>query len=168
VPANNTALAEEIVNRGGLLVSEYFTAPDSWNKYEALNRFIERDRLQTYFSNSILLIASYRYTKPGEANGYPNDGIKRDSGARHAMKIAKEIGRKRFVMFNEKTDSHNEMFDLNKDILQDSVNDRMQVKAISPALIDKLLIPEKFSRTEQLGLPLKSSRTEQLGLPLYG
>jgi DNA processing protein len=66
VPADNTALAEKIVAGGGLLVSEYFTDSDSWNKYEALNRFVERDRLQAYFSNSILLIASYRHTKSNE------------------------------------------------------------------------------------------------------
>jgi DNA processing protein len=154
VPADNTALAEEIVSRGGLLVSEYFTAPDPWNKYEALNRFVERDRLQAYFSNAILLIASYRHTKPGESNSYPDDGIKRDSGARHAMEVAKKIGRKRFVMFNEESDGDNEMFDLNKEILRDSIGDEKKAKAISPALIDEMLTTESASRTKQLELPL--------------
>jgi predicted Rossmann fold nucleotide-binding protein DprA/Smf involved in DNA uptake len=152
VPTDNTALAEEIVDRGGLLVSEYFAPPDSWNKYEAINRFVERDRLQAYFSNSILLIASYRHAKNGGGISYPKDGIKRDSGARHAMKVAKEIGRKRYVLFNEKSDSNNEMFDLNKDILSDS-NDAKKAKAISPALIDEMLSHE-ISQGIQLELPL--------------
>lgn len=154
VPADNTALAEEIVAKGGLLLSEYFTPPDSWNKHEALNRFVERDRLQAYFSNSILLIASYRHAKDGEPNCYPNDGVKRDSGARHAMKIAKDIGRKRYVMFNEKTDTNNELFDLNKDILQDSVSDKKPAKVIAPALIDEMLTAEINPKPEQLGLTL--------------
>ena len=154
VPADNTALAEEIVARGGLLLSEYFTPPDSWNKYDALNRFVERDRLQAYFSNSILLIASYRHVKDGEPNCYPNDGIKRDSGARHAMKFAKDIGRKRYVMYSEKSDGNNEMFDLNKEIIQESDGDKLTAKVVSPALIDEMLSVHISTKAEQLVLPL--------------
>jgi DNA processing protein len=150
VPAENSALAEEIVAKGGLLVSEYFTPPDLRNKYEVLNRFIERDRLQAYFSNSILLIASYRHSKPGEVKSYPKDGKKRDSGARHAMEIAGKFGRKRFVMLNEKNDSGNEMFDLNRDILE-SKGKGIPAKVLSSATIHGIMnrIP---TPAEQLGL----------------
>lgn len=153
LPSDNTELAEEIVAKGGLLVSEYFTAPDSWNKYDALNRFVERDRLQAYFSNSILLIASYRHAKDSGENSYPNDGVKRDSGARHAMKVAKEIGRKRYVLFDEKSDRDNEMFDLNKDILGEA-SDEKKAKIISDALIDEMLTAGISSPITQLELSL--------------
>jgi DNA processing protein len=152
IPAENVDLADEIVNRGGLLVSEYFTAPDSWNKYEALNRFVERDRLQAYFSNSILLVASYRHSKPGEPTSYPVDGKKRDSGARHAMEAARKIGRRRFVMLNEKTDYGNEMFDLNRDILKGAKSGDKPAKAISPTAIDEILNYQHPIQAEQLAL----------------
>jgi DNA processing protein len=152
VPSENTALADEIVNKGGLLVSEYFTPPDSWNKYEALNRFVERDRLQAYFSCSILLIASYRHSKTSELNSYPEDGKKRDSGARHAMEAARKIGRKRFVMLNEKTDFGDEMFDLNRDILYDKRSGDRPAKVISPATIDEILNHQNPMKAEQIGI----------------
>jgi DNA processing protein len=70
-----------------------------------------------YFSQSIILIASYRHYARNTIGGYPVDGKKRDSGARLAMEVAAEIGRKRYVMYNEITDVENEMFDLNRDLL---------------------------------------------------
>ncbi|NLL51578.1 MAG: hypothetical protein GX207_11310 [Peptococcaceae bacterium] len=48
-PAKNRELAEEIVNKGGLLLSKYYKDPSS--KSEAINRFIQRDRLQAMFAN---------------------------------------------------------------------------------------------------------------------
>jgi DNA processing protein len=147
VPPENSALAEEIVTKGGLLVSEYFIPPDTSNKYDTLNRFIERDRLQAYFSNSILLIASYRHNKPVGTKSYPEDGKKRDSGARHAMQTARKIGRKRYVMFNEKTDSKNEMFDLNRDILESRDKDR-PARILSPAVIDEMMTNQILTPVE--------------------
>jgi DNA processing protein len=147
VPPENSALAKEIVTKGGLLVSEYFTPPDTSNKYDALNRFIERDRLQAYFSNSILLIASYRHNKPDGTKSYPEDGKKRDSGARHAMETARKIGRKRYVLFNEKTDSKNEMFDLNRDILESKGKDR-PARVLSPAVIEEITMNQILTPVE--------------------
>lgn len=114
LPKENRGLAEEIVEKGGLLVTEYYNEPVE--RYELSARYIERDRLQAFFSNSIVLTASYRHPEKNDTP-YPLDGLKRDSGSRHAMKIAGENGRKRYVLYNEKTDADNQMFDLNRDLL---------------------------------------------------
>ena len=102
-PAANRALAKEIVENDGLLLTEYYR--DSVSKWGAVGRFIERDRLQAMFSKAIVLIASYR-----EKQG--------DSGSRHAMINALEYGIQRYVMYNEATDKNNLQFGLNKDILE--------------------------------------------------
>ena len=98
-PKQNIDLAKEIVDKGGLIISEYVSEPK--NKYGNVKRFIERDRLQAIYSKAVILIASYR---KGEG----------DSGSRHAFKKAKEYSRKRFVMFRE-SDSDDLIFGLNKD-----------------------------------------------------
>lgn len=111
-PAAHRKLAEEIVEKGGLLISEYYKEPVS--RSESLKRFIERDRLQAMFSKVVILIASYR---KGEG----------DSGSRHAMEAAKKYGIDRFTMFNQKTDSKNPQFGLNRDYLSENVDNRTKV-----------------------------------------
>ncbi len=98
-PKENIDLANEIINNGGLIITEYVSEPK--NKYESVKRFIERDRLQALYSKAIILIASYR---KGEG----------DSGSRHAFEKAKEYGKKRLVMYR-KSDSNDLMFSLNKE-----------------------------------------------------
>ena len=98
-PKENIGLAKEIINNGGLIVSEYVIEPK--NKYENVKRFIERDRLQALYSNAVVLIASFR---KGEG----------DSGSRHAFEKAKEYGKKRLVMYRE-SDFSDLTFGLNKD-----------------------------------------------------
>lgn len=129
-PAKNRNIAEEIVDQGGLLLSEYYK--DSSTKSEAINRFIERDRLQAMFSKAIILIASYR---KGEG----------DSGSRHAMEAAKKYEIERYVMYNSKTDKNNRRFGLNKDLIGMGKVKILQVNSIdhikslkNPNLIDNL------------------------------
>lgn len=98
-PKENISLAKEIINNGGLIVSEYVNEPKS--KYENVKRFIERDRLQALYSKAVVLIASFRR---GEG----------DSGSRHAFEKTKEYGKKRLVMFRE-SDATDLTFGLNKD-----------------------------------------------------
>lgn len=98
-PKENISLAKEIINNGGLIVSEYVNEPK--NKYENVKRFIERDRLQALYSKAVVLIASFRR---GEG----------DSGSRHAFEKTKEYGEKRLVMFRE-SDATDLTFGLNKD-----------------------------------------------------
>ena len=102
-PYNNIDLANEIVENGGLVITEYVVKPKSRNG--GIRRFIERDRLQAMFSKAVVLIASFRQ---GEG----------DSGSRHAMQKAKEYGHKRYVMFNEKTDKEQSIFGLNVQFLE--------------------------------------------------
>lgn len=106
VPKENKKLANEIVNSGGLLISEYFEAPKGKN--EMINRFIVRDRLQALFSDSVVLAASYAPNNQGD-----------DCGSRHAMGKAKDYGITRAVIYNEKKHRNNPMFDLNRIILQE-------------------------------------------------
>lgn len=102
-PSENKKLVEKILEDGGLVVSEYYDEPKS--RFEAISRFVERDRLQAMFSKAVILIASYR----------KNDG---DCGSRHAMKAAEKYGIEKFVMYNPKTDKSNPKFGLNKDYIE--------------------------------------------------
>lgn len=105
-PKENTKLVDEIIKNGGLVISEYVNEPQ--NKFERIKRFVERDRLQAMLSKVVVLIASFRQ---GEG----------DSGSRHAMQKAKEYGKQRFVMFNEKNDTNQAFFGLNQDLLAEGV-----------------------------------------------
>ncbi len=98
-PKENKYIVDDIVTNGGLVITEYVNEPQ--NKFERVTRFIQRDRLQAMFSKAIVLIASYT-----QGNG--------DSGSRHAMHKAKEYGKARYLMFNEKTDKNQDIFALNE------------------------------------------------------
>lgn len=101
-PAVNRGLADEIVNSGGLLLSEY--SGKAANRYESAKRFTDRDRLQALFSKAVILIASHR---KGEG----------DSGSRYAMEAAKKFQLCRYVMFDQKQDGGKPLFGLNQDLL---------------------------------------------------
>ena len=105
-PKENEKLARDIIESGGLVITEYANKPR--NKYEGIKRFIERDRLQAMLSKAVILIASFR-----QGQG--------DSGSRHAMQKAKKYGKFRYVMFNQITDANKEIFGLNQDLLNDNV-----------------------------------------------
>lgn len=98
-PKENIGLANSIVKNKGLVITEYIV--EAQNKYERIKRFIDRDRIQAMFSKAVVLIASFT-----QGNG--------DSGSRHAMQKAKEYGKLRYVMFDEKTDNDKSIFELNK------------------------------------------------------
>ena len=98
-PKENISLVNEIINNGGLIITEYISEPK--DRYESVKRFIERDRLQALYSKAVVLISSFR---KGEG----------DSGSRHAFEKAKEYGKKRLVMYRE-TDANKLIFGLNKD-----------------------------------------------------
>lgn len=140
-PAENRELAEEIVNKGGLLITEYYKDPVS--RYESINRFIERDRLQAMFSKAIILIASYR---KGEG----------DSGSRHALEAAKMYGIERYAMYNSEIDEQNKRFGLNKDL----VNGEEQVKILVTSSINQI----KDLENPNLSPNLKNIDGDQLNL----
>jgi len=117
LPATNKGLAYEIVEEGGLLVSEYYE--DFKGQHELSSRYKERDRLQALFCDAIFLIASYAQDS---ANRWNIQGEKLDSGARLAMGDAKNYNITRAVMYNEKIDSDNPMFDLNRQLIKEDSN----------------------------------------------
>ena len=106
MPKSNLRLANEILESGGLLVTEYYEPILS--KYELSSRYIKRDRLQAMFSKCVLLAASYAENRDGK-----------DCGSRHALKKAKEYGILRAVIYNEATDKGNDMFDLSRQIINE-------------------------------------------------
>jgi DNA processing protein len=106
LPATNKELAIEILDRGGLLITEYLT--DAKSKIELGSRYQERDRLQALFSDSIVLSASY--TKNDLGN---------DSGSRLAMGYAYDYSIPRAVIYNYETDINNLKYDLNRQYIKE-------------------------------------------------
>lgn len=104
MPKSNLRLANEILDNGGLLVTEYYEPITS--KYELSSRYVKRDRLQAMFSKCVLLAASYAENREGN-----------DCGSRHALNKAKEYGISRAVIYDANTDSTNKMFDLSRQII---------------------------------------------------
>ena len=105
MPATNRPLAQEILENGGLLVSEYLT--DAKSKMALSSRYQERDRLQALFSDSIILSASYAKN---------NLGL--DSGSRLAMGYAADYGIPRGVIYDD-SESNNPMFELNRQYMNE-------------------------------------------------
>ena len=97
-PAAHRDMAQRIVETGGLIITEYYDEPHS--RHEAINRFVERDRLQ-----AVILIASY-------------EGRDGDSGSRHAMAKANKYGHMACVMYNAATDGTARDMKLNRSLLE--------------------------------------------------
>jgi len=114
LPERNKGLAWKIAEEGGLLVTEY--ASDFKDPRELNGRYVKRDRLQALFSDAVVLAASYALDS---AERWPElQGEKLDSGARLAMGFAEKYGIPRAVMYNQKTDAQNPMFDLNRELME--------------------------------------------------
>lgn len=114
MPATNKGLAFQIVEEGGLVVTEY--GSDFKSQMELSSRYQERDRLQALFCDTIILAASYAQNS---ADRWKLFGQKLDSGARLAMGYANEYGIPRAVMYDKNTDENNPMFDLNRDLIKE-------------------------------------------------
>ena len=114
MPATNKCLAFQIVEEGGLVVTEY--GSDFKSQMELSSRYQERDRLQALFCDTIVLAASYAQNS---ADRWKLFGQKLDSGARLAMGYANEYGIPRAVMYDKNTDENNPMFDLNRDLIKE-------------------------------------------------
>jgi DNA processing protein len=114
MPAKNKGLAFEIVEQGGLLVSEYFDEHKS--AMDLSSRYKDRDRLQALYCDTIILAASYAQDT---AERWKLFGQKLDSGARLAMGFAKDYNIPRAVMYDQNLDANNPMFDLNRELIND-------------------------------------------------
>lgn len=105
LPAVNRGLALNILNKGGLLISEYAKEPIS--RSALIGRYQERDRLQALFSDVIILAASYAKKDFGK-----------DSGSRLAMGYAREYSIQRAVIYDDK-DVDNPIYNLNREIISE-------------------------------------------------
>ncbi|MCS4435334.1 DNA-protecting protein DprA [Aquiflexum gelatinilyticum] len=114
MPSRNKGLAFQIVEDGGLLVTEY--GNDFKTPMELSSRYKERDRLQALFCDTIVLAASYAQNS---AERWKKFGQKLDSGARLAMGYARDYNIPRAVMYDKSIDENNPMFDLNRDIIKE-------------------------------------------------
>jgi DNA processing protein len=106
LPIGNRPLAINILQAGGLLVSEYLN--DATSKMAFNGRYQERDRLQALFSDGIILTASYAKNDLGN-----------DSGSRLAMEYARQYEIPRSVMYESTTDSLNPKYDLNRQLIKE-------------------------------------------------
>lgn len=151
MPAKNKSLAFQIVEDGGLLVTEYGT--DFKSKMELSSRYKERDRLQALFCDTIVLAASY---SQNSATLHPNlQGQKLDSGARLAMGYARDYNIPRAVMYDEDIDRDNPMFDLNRAL----INEQNDI-----TIITQNNISEKIENIISKHLPVKNRVTVQINL----
>ncbi len=112
LPARNKGLAFQIVEDGGLLVTEYYDEHKS--AMDLSSRYKDRDRLQALYCDTIILAASYAQDS---ATRWQITNQKLDSGARLAMGFAKDYNIPRVVMYDPSIDFENPMFDLNRQLI---------------------------------------------------
>ena len=132
-PAKNKGLAFEIVNKGGLLVSEYYD--DFKSSMELSSRYKERDRLQALFCDTIILVASYAKDSSTRWKIFDK---KLDSGTRLAMEYAKNYNIPRAVMYDQDTDINNPMFDLNRQLISKQKDITILTKGNLEKIITKI------------------------------
>lgn len=133
MPAKNRSLAFEIVEEGGLLITEYYDQQKS--AMDLSSRYKDRDRLQALFCDAIILAASYAQDT---AERWQMFGQKLDSGARLAMEFAKDYNIPRAVMYDQKLDKDNPMFDLNRKLITEQKNITILTQKSLEELITKV------------------------------
>ena len=132
LPAKNIELANEIVKKNGLLITEYYANAKS--KMELGGRYQERDRLQALFSDFIILSASYAKNDQGN-----------DSGSRLAIKYALNYSIPIAVIYDHLTDEDNPKYDLNRQLIKEQ---KEKITIINRNNLDSIIekkLPEKPS-----------------------
>lgn len=120
LPAENRQLARDIVENGGLLVTEYFLPAK--DQSSAIKRYIDRDRLQAMFAKAIVLSASY------------NDKTLGDCGSKYAMGKAGDYSLYRTIIYNKNTDHDNAEFGLNKEYY-----DNEKADVLTPSVLERVI-----------------------------
>ena len=95
----------------------------------------DRDRLQALFCDAIILAASYAQDT---AERWKMFGQKLDSGARLAMGFAKDYNIPRAVMYDQKLDVDNPMFDLNRQLIAEQKDITILTQKSLEELISKV------------------------------
>jgi len=151
LPAKNRSLASEILEEGGLLVSEYYENFKS--KMELSSRYKERDRLQALFCDTIILIASYAQDSASRWKIYDQ---KLDSGARLAMEYTRDYNIPSAVMYNQNIDINNPMFDLNRELIKE----QKDIVILNPKKLEEIInmIKEQKSNNVSSSLNQKSNK----------
>ena len=133
LPARNRSLAFEIVEDGGLLISEYYDEHKS--AMDLSSRYKDRDRLQALYCDAIILAASYAQDSAQRWKIYDQ---KLDSGARLAMGFAKDYNIPRAVMYDQNLDDNNPMFDLNRQLISEQRDITILTQKSLEELINKV------------------------------
>lgn len=94
IPESKVSLAEEIVQSGGLLLSEYYSVA---GKTELTPRYVRRDNLQAMLSDGVVLSASNE-----------------DGGSRFAVNYALSNNIDCAAIYDDATDGENPLFALNR------------------------------------------------------
>jgi DNA processing protein len=142
MPAKNKGLAFEIVEEGGLLITEYYNEHKSG--MELSSRYKERDRLQALFSDTIILAASYALDS---AERWKIFEQKLDSGARLAMEFAKDYKIPRAVMYDQNIDFNNPMFDLNRQL----ISEQKDVTILTQKSLEEIINNVKYKKLNNNG-----------------
>ncbi len=142
LPAKNKKLAFEIVEKGGLLITEYYE--DFKSIMELSSRYEKRDRLQALFCDTIILAASYAQDS---ATRWKIKDQKLDSGARLAMGYAKNYNIPMAIMYDKKLDIGNPMFDLNRQLIAEKNNIIILTKKSLNEIIAKIKLKKTSSNS---------------------
>ena len=144
MPAKNKNLAFEIVENGGLLITEYYDEHKS--VMDLSSRYKDRDRLQALFCDTIILASSYAQDS---ATRWRITDQKLDSGARLAMGFAKDYNIPRAVMYDQKLDVDNPMFDLNRQLIAEQKDITILTQKTLAEIITKIEQSKKNIQEKQ-------------------
>ena len=147
IPKQNSELAREIVDNGGLLISEYYK--EDKHRNELIKRYIERDRLQAAFSDMVILTASYTEEDTKENK-------KLDSGSRHAINKAKEYGIK-YAVICDKSLIFDKQFQLNKKLIEEITKQSLNIENI-----DKTIYFTNYDRNNRKFKIFTKDNTEKI------
>jgi len=128
IPDSKIKLADEIVESGGLLLSEYYTVA---GKTELTPRYVRRDHLQAMLSDGVLLAASNE-----------------DGGSRFAVNYALTNNIDCAALYDSATDADNPLFALNRQVVksrgESGVIDAKDAKNSVDRFLDRCFKPKNL------------------------
>jgi DNA processing protein len=118
-PAENKVLAADIVQQGGLIITEY-----CYNSYVGKSNFVERDKIQAALAKAVFLIQSSE-----------------TGGSMHASRAALTYGRYLVAVGQSKTDSKNKEANIyvNEVLLGGDLNEIVRIMKVDSVLCKNIL-----------------------------